>query len=82
MSVLSGYQDLKPKTVIGQDTDGMLLVNIGDKTNVDLRKYEMVVMPNGALYAQPYEPDRTPDQVGGQPRASGADKWRGVDQVS
>lgn len=82
MGALPGHQDLQPKRVLGTSDDGMLLVNVGTAEEPKLRKYEILVMPNGALHAHPFEPDTTPDQVGAPRRIPLAERWKGVDQLS
>ena len=58
MSVLPGFEDLKPKDVLVFNANGTVLVKIGEKVEV----MQLQIAPTGCFVACPIEKDK-PDQI-------------------
>lgn len=79
---MDGFEDMRPKEIIGTDAMGRSLVMMkvdGKDTLVPFKQY---IGPTGVVMATPDLPDTSVDQEGGRPRlVPVSERWRGVDQA-
>lgn len=58
MSVMAGFDDLKPKDVLVFNADGTILVVIKDK----VERFQLQLQPTGCLSARPIVKEQPADQ--------------------
>ena len=76
MQILPGFEDLKPKEILGFDDMGFALVQSGES----IKRYKMLIGPGGQLVARPYveAPHPLPDQI---PETRRLPRQRSYDQM-
>ena len=75
MSVLPGFEDLKPRDVVAFNGDGTVLLVVGD----EVKKMQLCINPTGTLSAHSIEV-KEPDQVTERPKVPVALRWANTDQ--
>ena len=75
MSVLKGFEDLKPHDVVAFNGDGTLLIVVKD----EVQRLQLCVNPTGTLSAHPIE-HKQPDQLQERKKVPAALRWAQTDQ--
>jgi len=76
MSVLPGFEDLKPKDILVFNANGTVLINVGGKVEL----YQMQLSSMGQFMARPIEKDPPADQVQQRRRLSAEQRLAMTDQ--
>jgi hypothetical protein len=77
VTLLTGFDDLKPRDILAWESDGTVLIRQGD----GVRRMQLQVQPTGCLSARDIQPAPI-DQQGERQRVPVSARWASTDQGS